>query len=49
MGLVFTKFGNLTIFYILTIQASKFFSVSDFKDFGTSQLQFEICQEIEFS
>ena len=41
MGLLFTKFGNLTIYYILNIQASNFSSVPYLKDIGTSQLEFE--------
>ena len=41
MRLLFTKFANLTIYYIWNIQASNFSSVPDLKGFGTSQLEFE--------
>ena len=37
----FTKFGNVTIYYIWNIQVSIFSSVSYLKDFGTSKLEFE--------
>ena len=44
MGLLFSKFGNLTIYYIWNIQASNFSSVPYLKDFGTSQLEFETAE-----
>ena len=42
MGLLFNKFGNLSIYQICKIQASNFFSVLYLKYFGTSQLEFEM-------
>ena len=41
IGMLFTKFGNLTIYYIWNIQAFKFSSVLYLKGFGTFQLEFE--------
>ena len=41
VGLLFTKFEKLTIYYIWNIQASNFSSVPYLKDFGTFQLEFE--------
>ena len=41
MGLLFNKFGNLSIYYIGNIQASSFSSVPYLKNFVTSQLEFE--------
>ena len=42
MGLLFNKFGNLSIYYIWKIQACNFRSVSHLKYFGTSQSEFEM-------
>ena len=41
VGLLFTKFGNLTIYYIWNIESSNFPLVPYLKCFGTSQLEFE--------
>ena len=41
VGLLFTKFGNFTIYYIWNIQPSNFSSVPYLKDFGTSLLELE--------
>ena len=41
MGLLFNKFGSLSIYFIWNIQASSFSSVPYLKGFGTSQLEFE--------
>ena len=40
MGLLYTKFGNLTIYYIWNIQASYFSLVPYLKCIETSQLEF---------
>ena len=44
MGLLFTIFDNLTIYFIWNIQASNFSSVPYLKDFGTLQLEFETAE-----
>ena len=41
VGLLFATFGNLTSYYIWSIEASNFSSVSYLKDFGASQKEFE--------
>ena len=43
-GLLFNKFGNLSIYYIQTIYASNFCSLSYLKCFGTSLLEFEMAE-----
>ena len=44
IGMLFNKFANLTIYYILYIQASYFYSVPYLKRFGSSQLEFEMVE-----
>ena len=44
VGLLFTIFDNLTIYFIWNIQASNFSSVPYLKDFGTLQLEFETAE-----
>ena len=41
VGQLFNRFGNLSIYYVLIAQGLNFSSVSYFKCFGTSQLEFE--------
>ena len=41
MGMLFTKFGNLTIYYIWNIQASNFSLVPYLNIFGTFDLDFK--------
>ena len=44
VGLLFNKFGNLSIYYVLIAQGFKFSSVPYLKCFGTSQLEFEMVE-----
>ena len=41
MGLVFDKFGKLSVYYIWNIKAFKYSLVFFLKYFGTSQIDFE--------
>ena len=44
VGLLFTKFGNLSINFIRNMKAPNFYWVQYLKFFGTSQLKFAIDQ-----